>query len=161
MRIIEITVTAATGFNHPNESYANFKPAVTLKASLETGDVPEYVARELQRQACVLVLGEKQRILDECLREAKIEQLKRDIEYLDARVARAIEELPKRQQQLEQDRARIEANSAGTDKLQAWEADGIERRIADDEEYLRNFDRDVAEWKKQAEAKTAELNLLR
>lgn len=66
MNIIEITVGAATSFNHPYESYANFKPSVTIKATVEPGQDGAFVARELQRRAAVLVQEEKVRILRDC-----------------------------------------------------------------------------------------------
>ena len=79
--ITEITVGAATSFNHPHESYANFKPSLTLKATVEGSNADAFLAaRDLQATAQKLVEDEKARILAEIEREAQIESAERDVE---------------------------------------------------------------------------------
>lgn len=65
MTITHIHVTAATGFNHPHESYANFKPSVSLTATIEPDEDPLAKAVLLQQTAQNLVMQQKQSILDQ------------------------------------------------------------------------------------------------
>ncbi len=62
-QVIEIQVHASTGFNHPYESYANFKPGVTLRATLTEGTNVFEEARKLQSLAESLVQVEKKETL--------------------------------------------------------------------------------------------------
>lgn len=79
MKIIEITVGAATSFNNPHESYSNFKPSVTLKAQLDHGENFERAVAALQADAQSLVMAERERILEELQRENEIECAERNI----------------------------------------------------------------------------------
>lgn len=64
MTITQITVSASTSFNHPHEQYANFKPGVTLTATINEAHENFVVAtKELQHVADNLVAEEKARIL--------------------------------------------------------------------------------------------------
>ncbi|MEQ1862804.1 MAG: hypothetical protein ABMA13_23020 [Chthoniobacteraceae bacterium] len=66
MTITNIHVTAATGFNHPHESYSNFKPSVSLTATCPAYDDPgqaEDAVAALQKLAHELVMAQKAEIL--------------------------------------------------------------------------------------------------
>lgn len=79
MKIIEITVGAATSFNNPHESYSNFKPSVTLRAQLDHGENFARAVASLQADAQSLVMAERERILAELQRENEIECAERNI----------------------------------------------------------------------------------
>lgn len=72
MRITHIHVTAGTGFNHPHESYSNFKPSVSLTATLEEWEDAAKSTASLQMLAQSLVIEEKERILAGIEREREI-----------------------------------------------------------------------------------------
>lgn len=55
MKIQEITVHASRTLPHPIENYANIKPEVTLRATLEDGEDPAEAVRQLQATAENLV----------------------------------------------------------------------------------------------------------
>lgn len=63
MRITEITVNAGRTFNDPYESYANYKPGLTLKAALLEGEDAEQVAKDLQAKAEELMDAHKADLL--------------------------------------------------------------------------------------------------
>lgn len=69
-RITEITVSAGRTFNDPFESYANFKPGVTLRASIDEGEDATVVVKELQAKAEGLMEDHKRNLL-KSLRELK------------------------------------------------------------------------------------------
>jgi hypothetical protein len=79
MIITEITVTSSTSFNHPGESYANFKPSVTLKASISECEDARKAVLILQGRAHEVVMAEKARILAEIERENMITRLEGDL----------------------------------------------------------------------------------
>lgn len=61
--VTEIQVHASTGFNHPHERFANFKPGVTLRAVVAEGENAWEETRKLQTLAESLVQTEKQATL--------------------------------------------------------------------------------------------------
>lgn len=61
--ITEVIVSAGRTFNDPYESYANFKPGLTLKAALGPGEDPLEVAKVLQAKAEQLMDEHKQAVL--------------------------------------------------------------------------------------------------
>lgn len=63
MQVTEIQVHASTGFNHPYERFANFKPGVTLKANVSAGENVWEATRQLQTLAESLVQTEKEATL--------------------------------------------------------------------------------------------------
>ncbi|MCA9015903.1 MAG: hypothetical protein KDA77_11280, partial [Planctomycetaceae bacterium] len=65
MKVTKVTVSASSGFNHPYEDYANFRPAVTLEAEIEQDDSWGDVVKYLQGKAEKLVQDQKQEILDD------------------------------------------------------------------------------------------------
>lgn len=88
MQIVRITVHAGCTFNHPHESYSNFRPGITLEAEVRVHDgisngngrqtLNAYVS-DLQRTADDLLMIEKRRILDGCTRAYKIDRLKDEL----------------------------------------------------------------------------------
>lgn len=69
MHVTEITVSAGITFNHPYEQYANFRPAVTLKASLGEDDDYKRCVSDLQRQANEIIEQRKTEIIAKCREE--------------------------------------------------------------------------------------------
>jgi hypothetical protein len=67
MKITEITISAGQTFNHPYESYSNFRPQITLKATVGPEDDPIGVARELQARAEFLVREHRELIIKQLL----------------------------------------------------------------------------------------------
>lgn len=51
MKVTEITVHAGRTLQHPTQSYANVRPELSLRATLEDGDDPAECLRRLQTQA--------------------------------------------------------------------------------------------------------------
>jgi len=63
MELTEITVSAGRTFNDPYEQFANYRPSVTLKATLRDGENKDQAVVKLQEQAERLVEENKKRIL--------------------------------------------------------------------------------------------------
>jgi hypothetical protein len=64
MKITEITVHAGRTFNHPYEQYANFKPGLSLRATITSEDEDvEQATKALQTIAERMAEGQKQQIL--------------------------------------------------------------------------------------------------
>ena len=59
MQITEVQVHAVTGFNHPYERFASFRPGVSLRATINPGENYWDVTRQLQTVAESLVMVEK------------------------------------------------------------------------------------------------------
>ena len=55
MQVTEITVSAGRTLQHPCETYANLRPEVALRATIEPGEDAVDATRKLQRQAEQLV----------------------------------------------------------------------------------------------------------
>jgi hypothetical protein len=94
MKITEITVHAGRTFNHPFEQYANFKPGLSLRATLSEEDDVEQATKALQLIAEQLAEGQKQQILADLRqleRQARITSsiaaTERHIEKLHAELA--------------------------------------------------------------------------
>jgi Zn-dependent M16 (insulinase) family peptidase len=94
MKITEIVVSAGRTFNHPYESYSNFKPQVTLKATLTEKDEPIAATKKLQAAAEQLVEEQKQRMLqdledlqNQARRQATIASLERTIKQAQDELA--------------------------------------------------------------------------
>jgi hypothetical protein len=83
--ITKVIVSASTCFNHPHETYANFKPGVTLEAVLSEGDDYYTLVKELQDRAETLVQSHKDAILEDLERLNAIEQARTDLEYAEQR----------------------------------------------------------------------------
>ncbi len=69
MKITEITISAGQIFPHPYEQFANFRPQVTLKATIGPDENIIGVSRELMARAEGLVREQRDLILRD-LREA-------------------------------------------------------------------------------------------
>lgn len=63
MHVFSIQVTASRGFNHPSERFANFRPIVTLHASLAEGEDVDTATAALFAQADALAEAAKQKTL--------------------------------------------------------------------------------------------------
>lgn len=63
MKVTEITVHAGRTFNHPYEQYANFKPGLSLRATLDDGEDPTAVTKALQAHAEKMAEEQKQQVL--------------------------------------------------------------------------------------------------
>lgn len=66
MKITQITATAGRTFNHPYESYANFRPSIMITADLKEGDDLRTCLDELHLIAEADVERVKNAILDKC-----------------------------------------------------------------------------------------------
>lgn len=66
MKIKEIIATAGRTFNHPYESFANFRPGISIKADLEEGDDLRACLDELHLIAEADVERVKNAILEKC-----------------------------------------------------------------------------------------------
>lgn len=97
--VTEIIVSAGRTFNHPYESYANFKPQVTLKAALPEGEDVVEATKELQRKAEELVEDHKTNML-KSLRELQ------EMTEAQQHMARLSEQLQHAQKQLDALRSR-------------------------------------------------------
>ena len=82
MTIAQITVHASTSFDHPHESFSNFKPGVTLTATLGPEENHQDAVTTLQRYAHDLVAEEKTRILAHIEVEAGIAEEETAIKHL-------------------------------------------------------------------------------
>lgn len=74
MKITTIRVSAARTFNHPHESYANFRFEITQEAALQDGDDPDQCRAQLLEQTEAATEAHKQRILDDIERLRLIKQ---------------------------------------------------------------------------------------
>lgn len=63
MQVTEVIVSAGRTVSHPLESYANLRPQVTLKATVEAGDDYHAVTRQLQASAEGLVEDHKNNLI--------------------------------------------------------------------------------------------------
>lgn len=79
MIITRIIASAQHGFNHPFESFANFKPQITIEAIVQEGESADLVIKEVQQRAHGYIEAERDRII------AKL-TLERDIERAESSV---------------------------------------------------------------------------
>jgi glycerol-3-phosphate O-acyltransferase len=91
MKIIEITVSAGRTFNHPYESFSNFRPEVSFKATLDEGINVENATKELQRRAESHVEEIKTKILAKLKAES---EMKQKVYQLERELACLQEEIP-------------------------------------------------------------------
>jgi chromosome segregation ATPase len=100
MKITEITVSAGRTFNNPYEQYANLRPAVELRATLEEGEEPLAALKKLQEQAETLVEHHKARLLADLDKLHSYTERTRDIARLEDQIGKAqahLDELKKEQ----------------------------------------------------------------
>lgn len=88
MKITEIQASCGVTFSHPHESFSNFRPSITLKATISEGEDPMLEALSLELKALVLVEGQKRHILSSIQKEEEErnqkeqeERKQRDKEY--------------------------------------------------------------------------------
>jgi hypothetical protein len=81
MKLTEIAVTAARGFNHPYEQFANFKFDLHLAANLEPGEDADAALLNLQTTAEEAAEKHKARILADCNRERAIARVLENLGY--------------------------------------------------------------------------------
>jgi len=89
MKITEINVSAGRTFNHPHETYSNLRPSVNLKATIEDGDDPIAVAKDLQSQAEQLVEDHKQNMLKSLEELYDLTERQREMTGLQEQLKRA------------------------------------------------------------------------
>ncbi len=89
MKIVEVNVSAGRTFNHPHESYSNLRPSVNFKATLEEGDDPISVTKDLQRQAEQLVEDHKQNMLKSLEDLYDLTERQREMTTLEQQLGRA------------------------------------------------------------------------
>lgn len=86
MVIKEITVSAGRTFNHPYEAYSNYRPSVTLMATIEEGDNVKTETNLLQELADGLVEENKRKTLvkldEDHEKHDKIRRLENELESL-------------------------------------------------------------------------------
>ena len=81
MKIVEITVSSGTTFNHPHEQYCNFRPSITLKASVVEENIIASIIG-LQETADKLVRDHRKAILDRIARGREVEHTEYELERL-------------------------------------------------------------------------------
>lgn len=86
MEIREITVHAGRTFNNPHESYANLKPGLSIRATLEPGEDAEAAVKALQAKAETLMERHK----GELLRQLEEAQEMKNAEYEIHRLQRVV-----------------------------------------------------------------------
>lgn len=101
MQVTEVIVTAGRVVNHPLESYANLRPEVTLKATLDPGEDVHAATKQLQATAEGLVEDHKNNLINDI---KKLDQLKRK----DQRVASLEQQIRESQSELDELRGREE-----------------------------------------------------
>lgn len=81
MKITEIIVFEGRGYNHPYESYSNFKQYITLKASIgeEEYDVKDSIKR-LQEKASTEIEDIKKRTLESLNKLKNLQEVKQQID---------------------------------------------------------------------------------
>ena len=102
MKITEVTVNAGRTFNNPYEQYANLRPSVTLKATLDADEDPIAATKALQVQAETLVEDHKTRLLVDLDKLHSYTDRTRDISRLESQIADATERLNALKEEQEQ-----------------------------------------------------------
>ncbi len=90
MRITEITVSAGRVIPHPRESYANLRPMLSLKATLDDNDFPADVAKTLQAAAESLLIGHIKELETQIEAEYQARCKQEDEEYEQRQRAREL-----------------------------------------------------------------------
>lgn len=105
MKITQITVSAGRTFNHPYESYANFRPEVTMTATLPDGADADQAVRDLQAKAETLVEQHKRNLLqnvNDLHESAQIDSELANMEQTLKNAQERMEALKHRRQELSQ-----------------------------------------------------------
>ena len=69
MKVTQVEVSAGRTFNHPYESFSNYRPSVTLTATLSEEEDVTDATRKLQAMAEFLAEEQKQQQLKTCIEE--------------------------------------------------------------------------------------------
>lgn len=91
MKLTLIAVTAARGFNHPYEQFANFKFDLHLAANLEPDEDPDEAILKLQTNAEEAAEKHKARILADCKRKREIESVLENLRFAKRKQAESEE----------------------------------------------------------------------
>lgn len=147
-KITEITVGAATSFNHPFESYSNFKPSVVLKATVgESEDVSSAVVA-LQMLADDMVCEEKARILAALELAHETAKAKDDVAHWGARLREAQEEIEHAKHTLESPDA--------LRGLAQWQVEDTRRTIEEGPARIAKAERELASARERLAALTGD-----
>ena len=87
MKLTHIAVTAARGFNHPYEQFANFKFDLHLAANLEPDEDPDAAIIKLQANAEECAEQHKSRILADLKRKQQIKSALENLGYAKGRAS--------------------------------------------------------------------------
>lgn len=103
MNVTHIKVLAGRTFNHPHESYSNFKHSVVLESNLAAGEDPVAAVKDLQAKAEQLAEDHKNHILNSVETLHEMAACTREIQSLESTIKNA-------QVSLEAARARMQQN---------------------------------------------------
>lgn len=93
MQITQITVSAGRTFNDPSENYSNYKPYLTLTATLAPEDNPTDQIHELQAYAERLMDAHKRKMLSDLRALEAASHIRQEVSDLEAKITRFQERL--------------------------------------------------------------------
>jgi hypothetical protein len=93
MQITQISVSAGRTFNDPYESYSNFKPHLTLTATVGEGENPIHCLRDLQDIAERNMDEHKRKMLSDLRALEAASQIRQEVSDLEAKITRFTERL--------------------------------------------------------------------
>lgn len=82
MKITEIIVSAGRTFNHPYEQYSNFRPGLTIKATLEDGEDFEKNIGEMQNKAETMMEKHKTQMLNDIRNLYQVQKMQGEMSRL-------------------------------------------------------------------------------
>lgn len=116
MKITEVIVSAGRVISHPTESYANLRPQVTVKATLDDSDSFEDVTKDLQAKAEKLVEDHKTNLVESILRLERMSREEQELSDLEHRIRAA----QNRVEQIRSGRFQLAASN-GDDSPERWD----------------------------------------
>lgn len=93
MKITEIIVSAGRVVPHPTAQYSNFKPNLTLKATLDESEDLETAVKELQAKAEKLVEDHKNNLVESIQHLEEVAREEQEFRSLEEQMRRAQERL--------------------------------------------------------------------
>lgn len=93
MKVTEIVVSVGRTCPHPTRTYSNFRPHLSLKATLNEGDDLAAAVKTLQAQAEQLVEDHKNIMLRQMIQLEEMEQQDAEISTLERRIRDAQRDL--------------------------------------------------------------------
>jgi hypothetical protein len=93
MNITQITVSAGRTFNDPFENYSNYKPYLTLTATLADDDQRKECIEMLQAKAEKLMDNHKRKMLSDLRALQAASQIRQEVSDLEAKIDRFQERL--------------------------------------------------------------------